>query len=287
MSHLRRSTYRPAPQAAWYVIGALTISNPLSGQAELPTRLDSLLATVPVDFAAAPVPFGPGELLEYKVKVGLFGAGSVTMAVEALDTVRNNTTYRASVAMDAGLMGVSLDDRYTTWMDIATLQSWRYIREIDSTFDKRYRHYEFYPDERLWKREDNGEEGPLASAVPLDEMSFIYFLRQMPLEVGKTYTLPRYFKEDGNPVVIEVLRRDRRETEGVWYDTIVVKPTFQTSGLFGEGGNAELHFSDDERRLLVYLKVDMPVLPGSLTWHLRSIDPGAPLHPNSRASASN
>jgi len=90
----------------------------------------------------------------------------------------------------------------------------------------------------------------------------------------------------GNPVVIEVLRRDRRETEGVWYNTIVIKPTFRTSGLFAEGANAELHLTDDERRLLVYLKVDLPVLPGSLTWHLRSVEDGVPLHPDARARAA-
>jgi len=254
-----------------------------SSGALLSDSATSFIPEVPADPLAAVVPFGLGERLEYKVKVGIFNAGSVTMDLSALDTVRGHPSYRAIVEMDAGLMGVRLHDTYTTWFDVETLQSWRYIRDIDGTFDKRYRHYEFHPEDGIWRREDNDEEGPMPTSVPLDEMSFIYFLRQMPLEVGKTYTLPRYFKEEGNPVVIEVLRKDRRETEGVWYNTIVIKPTFQTSGLFSEGGNAEMHFSDDDRRLLVYLKADVPVLPGSLTWHLRSVDLGMPLHPDARA----
>ena len=65
------------------------------------------------------------------------------------------------------------------------------------------------------------------------------------------YTLRRYFKEDGNPVVIQVLRRDTREVEGVEYNTLVIKPLIQTDGMFSEGGEAELHFTDDERRHLV------------------------------------
>ena len=246
---------------------------------------DSLAAMYPEDEWAAPVPWGPGEHLVYKVKVGIFNAGEGHMTVEALDSVRGHRTYRAVMAIKGGLPGLRVDDKYTTWMDLETLQSWRYIRDLDQPFYESYRHYEFYPDRRIWDREDNDESGPLASSFPLDDIAFIYFVRQLPLEVGKTYSYSRYFKEDGNPVVIEVVRRDRRETEGVHYNTIVVKPIIQTDGMFGEGGEAELHFTDDERRILVYMKTDIPNFPGSLTLHLRSIQEGMPLNPESRAEA--
>jgi len=118
--------------------------------------------------------------------------------------------------------------------------------------------------------------------LPLDDIAFIYFIRRLPLEVGKTYSFSRYFKEDGNPVVIQVLRQDEYETEGVRYSTIVVKPIVQTDGLFGQGGEAELHFTDDDRRILVYMKSNIPMFPGSLTLHLRSIQEGVPLNPESR-----
>ena len=113
----------------------------------------------------------------------------------------------------------------------------------------------------------------------------IYFIRRLPLEVGKTYSFSRYFKEDGNPVVIQVLRRDEYETEGVKYSTIVVQPIVQTDGLFGQGGEAELHFTDDDRRIMVYMKSNIPLFPGSLTLHLRSIQEGVPLNPDSRDTA--
>ncbi len=86
-------------------------------------------------------------------------------------------------------------------------------------------------------------------------------------------------------MVIEVLRRDQREVDGVLYNTIVVNPVIQTTGLFSEGGKAELHFTDDERRILVYMKSDIPKFPGSLTLHLLSVHEGFPLNPRSRAEA--
>ena len=69
------------------------------------------------------------------------------------------------------------------------------------------------------------------------------------------------------------------------FNTIVVRPTIKTDGMFGEGGKAELHFTDDERRILVYMKTDIPNFPGSLTLHLKSIEEGLPLNPRSRAAA--
>ena len=237
---------------------------------------------VPVDPWAAPTPFGPGEHLVYKVKVGIFNVGEGHLTVEALDSVRGHKTYRAVMGIDGSLMGLSVDDEYTTWFDVGTLQSWRFIRDIHEVSYKSYRHYEFYPERRTWEREDNDEFGPLGSSIPLDDIAFLYFVRTLPLEVGKSYTLSRYFKEEGNPVVVRVDRRDVRETEAGTFNTIVVKPIIKTDGLFGEGGQAELHFTDDERRLLVYMKSDIPNFPGSLTLHLKSIQEGFPVNPDSR-----
>lgn len=240
---------------------------------------------VPVDPYAAPTPFGPGEHLVYKVKVGIINAGYGFMSVLGTEDVRDNPSYRVEMGIQGGIGPLKVDDSYQSWFDVSTLQSWRYIRDVHEVgYDSR-RQYEFYPDRMEYERLDNDETGPLGSALPMDEIAFIYFIRQMPLEVGTSYTLNRYFKDDGNPVVIEVLRRDTREVDGVVYNTIVVHPLIQTSGLFGEGGDAELHFTDDERRILVYMKSNIPKFPGSLTLHLQTIQEGFPLNPQSRARA--
>jgi hypothetical protein len=240
---------------------------------------------VPVDPFAAPAPFGPGEHLEYKVKVGIFNAGDGYMSVLGLDEHEGNPVYRVNLGITGGVGPARVNDMYHTWFDVTTLQTWRYIRDIDEVGYQSYRHWEFYPDIMRWERIDFDRGGDLGSALPLDEIAFIYYIRTLPLEVGKTYTLNRYFKEDGNPVKVIVLRKDQRETEGVLYNTIVVSPEIQTDGLFGQGGEGEIHFTDDERRIPVYVKSDIPNFPGSLTLHLRSVTEGHPLNPNSREEA--
>lgn len=237
---------------------------------------------VPTDSLAAPAPWGPGEHLVYKVKLGWFNVGSGWLTLDGMDIVRGHLTYRAVMGIDGGALGFSIDDRYTSWFDVETLQSWRFVRKYGGSYTSQ-RHYEFYPKRDLWDREDNDESGPMATDEPLDEIAFIYFLRTLPLEVGDTYTFHRYFKEEGNPIVVEVVRKDERKTEAGKFNTIVVRPTFESEGIFSKDGEAELHFSDDEQRLLVYMEVNVPSFPGGMSLHLEKVYPGFPVHPVSRA----
>lgn len=253
--------------------------------------LDSLAALYPTNELAAAVPFGPGEQMRYRVEIGWFDVGEGHMTVEALDSVRGNSTYRATMEIDAGILGLRVHDIYTTFFDVSTLQSWRFLREMNQVTYHATRHYEFYPEEGIWENEDKEEGhkdrfGPLGSSLPLDDISLIYFLRQMPLEVGKTYTFSRYFKKDGNPLVIKVLRKERKKVDAGEFDCIVVQPIIQTSGMFSEGGEAEIWLSDDDRRLMVYMKSNIQGFPGALELYLKEYRPGVPLHPDSRVEAA-
>ncbi len=243
-------------------------------------------AEVPVDPFAAAAPFGPGEHLVYKVKVGVFGVGEGYLSVLGVEDEKEGPAYHVAMEIRGGLGPAKVHDVYQTWFDVSTMQSWRFIQDIDDPGYESYRFYELFPDRMRWERQDNDEAGDLGSAIPLDDIAFIYFVRTLPLEVGKSYTLNRYFKEEGNPVVVRVLRKDQRETEGVVYNTIVVAPEIRTRGLFAQGGKAEIHFTDDERRIPVYVKSDIPNFPGSLTLHLRSVTEGIPLNATSRARAA-
>ncbi len=237
-----------------------------------------------IDPFAAVVPYGPGERLEYKVKAGIFNAGEAHMEVLGLDSVRGEPTYHVEMALKGSLLfgALKVEDYWSSWVDTRLITARRFVSDVSNTGHSSYRSFEFYPDEMYWEQTDEGVIGELATALPLDDISFIYFVRSLPLEVGKTYTLPRYFKKDGNPVVLEVERQDVREVPAGTFNTIVVRPTIKTSGLFSEGGEAELHFTDDENRYLVYMRVGMAVV-GSITIHLENIIEGTPIHSGAAA----
>jgi hypothetical protein len=251
------------------------LSLPGGGEAQtsaLPERARARLAS------PAPVPFGPGEILEYDVKLGWFGKrGEGYMAVVGLDSIRGRTVYHVAMGVKGGLPLARVDDLQESWFDISNLVSLRFIQDLDEPGYERYRHFEIFPEELRWERKDNGNSGPIANPLPLDDISFFYFVRSLPLEVGKEYSFERYFKEDGNPVIVRVLRKDTVEVPAGTFPTIVVEPVIQTEGAFEEG-KAELFFSDDENRHLVLMTSKMPVI-GSLSLHLRSITEGVPLRP--------
>lgn len=239
--------------------------------------------SVITDERAAPAPFGPGEHLTYKVKLGVVTVGSGQMTVEGIDTVQGHPTYHLTMGIDGSAMfGLAkVDDQYESWLDTRLLASRRFIRDVHQVNYKSRREFEIYPEEKRWERTDADVEGVTLNMLALDEISFIYFLRTLPLEVGATYEFNRYFKDDGNPVTVKVLRKETVKVPAGTFNTVVLQPVIRTSGLFSEGGEAEIYITDDADRHMVYLRSKVPLV-GSLTLHLETIRKGVPLNPKSR-----
>lgn len=254
--------------------------------------LIALLAVAPAGLAAqngggavAAVPFGPGERAVYDVTLGMFGkVGQGVMEVAPrLATVHGHDTYHLSLKIKGGIPFARVDDTLESWLDVGGLFARRFHKDQDEVAYERNAWYDFFPDSMLYKRMYKDAQSRLATPEPLDEVSFLYFVRTLPLEVGKTYTFNRYFKVSGNPVTLKVLRREMmKASDGSELPVIVVQPVIQTSGLFGEGGKAEVYFTDDSRRILVKLTSEVPMFPGRLGLTLTSYEAGTPLQRRGR-----
>ena len=234
--------------------------------------LIGLSATPRRETAAAParaahVPFKVGEKLEYQAKVNFMNAGKATMTVEDIVPIRGHQTYHTVFNIRGGILFFHVDDHYESWFDTTNLVSLRHIQHIDETKYSADKTYDFYPDRRVYVR--NGQENP-SVAEPLDEGSFIYFMRSVPLEVGKTYSFDRYYHPDRNPVVIYVDRKEHIRVPAGEFDAVVVKPTIKSKGLFSENGQAEVWFSDDSAHTLLRLKSKLPV--GTLYLELKNAE---------------
>ncbi|HEX6063192.1 MAG TPA: DUF3108 domain-containing protein [Longimicrobiales bacterium] len=222
----------------------------------------------------APVPFGIGERATYRVVLGIVGdRGQATLDVVDLDTVQGRPAYELRFRLQGGIPFARVDDDYHSWLDAYSLVSRRFKQDQKEVRYERKRFFEFFPEEKRYRRLDANETGTLPTDEPLDDISFIYFIRTLPLEVGKTYTFNRYFKEEGNPVTVRVLRRETITVPAGRFNTIVVQPIIKTKGLFSEGGRAEVYFTDDSRRILVALKTQVKILK-SLDMLLQSYSPG-------------
>lgn len=225
----------------------------------------------------ASVPFGPGEHATYQVRLGALGTvGRGSMEIVGLEMVDGRPTYRTRMQVAGGIPLARVNDRFESWIDVEGLFARRFEQDQKEVHFQRRRTYDFFPERREFLRTDNGETGTLPTNRPLDEVSFLYYARTLPLEVGRTYTLNNYFKDDGNPVILKVLRKETIQVPAGTFRTIVVQPIIRTRGLFSEGGEAEVYFSDDERRILVQMRSRVKLI-GSLTLHLSEYQPGRPL----------
>lgn len=241
--------------------------------------------SVPSKPVATAVPFGPGEKLDYRVTVGLFGGvGRGSMEIPSIDTVRGRPCYHLKMTVRGGVPFAHVDDRLESWMDVSSLSSRRFEQDQKEPNWKRHRIWNFFPEQKSWATEEPSAVGTLPTDSPLDDVSFLYYVRTLPLTVGETYTLDRYFRAEGNPVVIKVLRVEVVSVPLGKFETIVVRPIIRTRGLFGQGGEAEVYFSNDAHRIPVMMRSKIPVL-GHLNLYLERHVPGKILSGASSAPA--
>ena len=213
----------------------------------------------------------PLERAEYQVKLGALDAGTGEMTVVGHDTVDAHDTYHVVLHIEGGLGPLRIDDRFESWIDAASwndrprLFSRRFVQDQRELGNRRQRTYEFSPERKQYRRVDTDETFPLTTDRPLDDVSVVFLARRgLPLKSDDTYTIDRYFKAEANPIVLRVVRRETVTVPAGTFQTVVVRPTIKTSGLFGEGGEAELFFSDDARHTLVQMRSKVPLI-GSLT----------------------
>jgi hypothetical protein len=223
-----------------------------------------------------PVPFGVGERFTYDVKLGPFRAGRGSMEVTGLDTLRGRTVWRTVFRVKGGILGYKADNTMESWIDTVTKFSLRFTQDFEQTGKDRKKVYEIFPERSVYQEPDKPEQPSVPD--PLDDASFIYFIRTVPLEIGRTYSFERYFRPNKNPVRIKVLRRETVKVPAGTYQTIVVQPIIKSKGIFSEDSKAEIWFSEDANRIMVQLKADLPV--GSLNLYLTSATPPAVSLPN-------
>jgi hypothetical protein len=218
------------------------------------------------------VPFAVGERLTYDVKFGPLRAGTGYMEVVGLETVRGREAWHTVFHVEGGVPLYRVDDRLESWFDTRTLASLRHTQDTHEGRRSRRRTFEIFPEQGIYTEPSRPDRPTVKD--PLDDGSFLYFFRTLPISVGQTYEFARYFRPDRNPVVIRVLRKERVKVPAGEFNTIVIQPIIKSGGVFAENGEAQLWVTDDDRRLLVQMKTRLSI--GSINLYLTSYQGGDP-----------
>jgi len=237
----------------------------------------SVLAVPPAAAQRMDVPWRVGERAEYEVRFTSARVGTGSMEVMGIVPIRGKDAWHTQFRLKAGNFFYKVNDLFESWTDVANFTSLRYHADQESTSGDRVKKYEIFPDRGIFidetaKGEWIGKEQPSVSQ-PLDDGSFLYFIRTVPLEVGQTYSFDRYFRPDRNPVTIKVLRREKVRVPAGVFDAIVIQPIIKTNGIFSENGEAQVWLSDDPSRIMLQMKSKLKI--GSINLYLKSYRPGS------------
>jgi len=212
-------------------------------------------------------PLGVGERLSYNVSFSFLRVGSGEMSVVELDSIGSHPVWHAVLVLRGGIPFFSVNDSTSSWFDTASFSSRRFTQRLREGRYHADRDFRIDPERRVYTA--NGGEQQKSMVDPLDDVSFVYFLRTLTLTPDNVYTFHRYFRPEGNPVVIRVIRRERITVPAGTFNALLIEPRITTQGIFSENGRAQLWLSDDSARVLLQLKSKLSF--GSINLYLKEV----------------
>jgi hypothetical protein len=260
--HAARVMHRIASRAAVRLLLPLTALVALGAtalQAQAQPALAAQLQPALVAPAIPARPFHLGERLRYAVRlsaVNLRGHGA--MWVDGPQFVRGIETYVLHFGFKARLGPVKVSDTTESWLDPRRMASLRFVKRERHPFSSHDEDFALFPDEKRWSSAD-GKRGEAITAAPLDELSFIYFLRTVPLETDSVYSFSRHFDAARNPTTVRVVGRESVTVGAGSFDAVVVEMRVRDPARYRGEGVIRIHFTDDERRIPLRIESTLPV----------------------------
>jgi uncharacterized protein DUF3108 len=212
----------------------------------------------PPDRGAAPLPFGPGERITYRVNAGGVGAiGRATMSVEGPVDVRGTPTYLLRSQTKAGMGPFKGSQLMESWLDPLMVRSLRFHEQERRLFRSHSVRTEILPEERRWT-DDDGDSGESITNASLDELSFIYYLRTLPADRDTLYEFNSHFDAARNPVTVHESPGGVVETPSGSYVTTLMEMHVHDPRRYRGGGIIRVFLTDDRCRLPVRIESSVP-----------------------------
>jgi len=113
--------------------------------------------------------------------------------------------------------------------------------------------------------------GTAVTTVPITENTYdiyssFYYVRFLPLEVGKSHYIHVLDGNELRRIEVQVLKKEKVKVPAGEFKTILVKPLVKPEGVFEGKGGAMIWLTDDDRRIPV--KAQTKVRVGSVTAEL-------------------
>jgi hypothetical protein len=202
------------------------------------------------------LPFAIGERLTYEGRVrGIGGKGA--MWIEGPVDVRGVSTYELHFDFSARVGPMTESQRSTSWLDPDRMAALSFTKKERRLLARHDESVELFPDERRWSASD-GTGGASPTSAPLDELSFIYFVRTLPLSADSTLRFARHFDAERSPTIVRVIGREQVRTTAGVFGTVVVEMRVRDPEHYRGEGRIRFSISDDRCRIPVRIESDIP-----------------------------
>jgi hypothetical protein len=240
-----------------------------SSQAAPVARSTSTVAVSTFTWRSAPNnAFAPDEEFNFSISWGVVSAGNSSLSVKNLETVAGRPTYHiVAQAKSTGMVDTfyRVRDQNDSLLDQASLTSVRFERhmhegkyQIEETITIDQPRREFAADSyRVDKKRYEVKQGTVPANV-LDVLGSFYYIRTLPLEVGKEYTLDVLSSEKNWPLVVKVLKREKVKVPAGKFSCLLIQPVLRHPGIFvAKGKKLEVWVTDDARHMPVRMRSEV------------------------------
>jgi hypothetical protein len=190
--------------------------------------------------------------------MGTVGEGR--MWIEGPVMLEGVTTWRLRFELQAGVGPIKARDRTSSWFDPVTRGILRYEKHEDHPLSASEETVVIHRSTGRWEDTQAKTSGALGSEVPLDELSFLYHLRTLPLERDTTFELHRHFDQSRNPIVVTIRGREVITTPAGIFRTRVVEMVVRDPKRYKGTGRLRIYLDEDVCHIPVRIESRMPRL---------------------------
>ncbi len=214
--------------------------------------------------------FDVGEHLIFEIAYGVIKAGTATMSIPDTQWVSGRPCYHIVTTAESNKFFdpfFKVRDRVETFVDMDGIFPWKFekhIREGKFQSDK-YVEYDQYHHLVVMDKDTLSVQEYIQ-----DVLSSFYYIRTIPLVVGKSVDIDNYGDGKIYPLKILVHKKQRIQVPAGTFDCIVVEPVMRVEGIFNQTGRLAIWLTDDERRIPVLMKSKIVI--GSIDARLKKIE---------------
>lgn len=206
--------------------------------------------------------FMPGEKLTYEIKYGIIKGGKVELFVGFEPVGYDYMFHVRAVAQEGGAVSAfaTIYDIYESWFDIYTGLPVKAVRNVTENSYKRYNEDLFCNDSCVvYSMKSGRHEVPKNT---FDLLSAFYYSRRFlingNMKKNETMNLFTWFNEKLYPVQLRYKKTEKISTDFGKIECLKFVPVTQGNTMFKDEDAIEAWFTNDNRYVPVYVKIDMP-----------------------------